>query len=218
MAVELVFIHGWGFDARFWDNLCALMPQFRHSRIDLGFFGAAPQAHDSKSSKRVLVGHSLGFVHGLKYYKNWHGWIAINGFTRFIDGAGRPGCLPVARLRALKIGLQNDAKKTLDDFYALIGAPPPRAAPNGERLREGLDELQAADAEDFLEESRLPGLVLAGRCDPLVPLAASETLVHKARQGRLHLHEEAGHLLPLSDPAWCAQAMAGFLADCFADT
>jgi pimeloyl-[acyl-carrier protein] methyl ester esterase len=213
MSIELVFIHGWGFDTRFWDKLCAALPQFRHTRIDLGFFGATAPPPARESSKRILVGHSLGFVHGLRHYKDWAGWIAINGFTRFLKTAAEPGCMPAANLRALRMGLQNGTEKPLQDFYRSIDAPPLQGTPKIERLREGLDELQSIDTGALLGEQNLPGLALASRNDPLVPIDASEALGAKAKDFRLH--DEAGHLLPLSDPAWCAAAMTEFLGSCF---
>ena len=63
--MELVFIHGFGFDASVWDPLFELLPQFKKRRIDLGFFGAAAEPLRLEGPS-VLVGHSLGFLHGLR--------------------------------------------------------------------------------------------------------------------------------------------------------
>src|SRR5262245_19094736 len=101
MSVELVFIHGWGFDARFWDALSTLLPQFPQKRIDFGFF-ASPKADDAPTSPHILIGHSLGFVHGITKMKKWDGWIAINSFPRFVKTETKPGCTSAAELRDIR--------------------------------------------------------------------------------------------------------------------
>jgi pimeloyl-[acyl-carrier protein] methyl ester esterase len=83
--------------------------------------------------------------------------------------------------------------------------------PDIDRLRAGLDELQA-DITPLLEPMITPGLVLAARNDPLVPPKVSENLCGLTREGALLWHETAGHLLPLRDPEWCANAIKDFLS------
>jgi len=164
MPVELVFLHGWGFDARFWDALASRLPQFRQTRIDLGFFedgapalaqglGATPMP----SGPTVLIGHSLGFAYGVKQPASFSGWIAINGFLRFVKTPERPGCVSPAALRTMRLLLKNDPTTCFHDFYALMGVPPPGGTPNVERLREGLDELRDTDIEAIIAIRAIPG-------------------------------------------------------------
>jgi len=212
MPVTFVFIHGWGFDAGFWDPLCARLPQYPQQRIDLGFFGApSEKTEDESFSPRVLVGHSLGFVHGIKQGQDWSGWIAINGFSRFVKTPTREGCVTEANLREMRMRLQNNPAKTLQDFYRTTGTAPCARAPNPDRLRKGLDELRDIDVSDVLAALDVPGLALAGADDPLVPLTASEALGRMAKRGGLMLKDKAGHLLPQTDPAWCAKTIADFI-------
>ena len=44
MPLSLLFCHGWGFDAAFWNSLAALLPEYAQVRDDAGYFGnpAAP--------------------------------------------------------------------------------------------------------------------------------------------------------------------------------
>ena len=215
MSVELVFVHGWGFNANFWNPLVPLLPQFRQSRVDLGFFGPPSEDLEPKTGARILIGHSLGFLHGLKSRRDWDGWIAINGFTRFASST-RNGCVAPQSLRAMRVALQSDPAKVLRDFYQLIGAKPAIAgAPSLTRLTAGLDELRDLDGNDILSSFDISGLALAGRLDPLVPLGASEELGQKAQGGGLAVHDEAGHLLPETDPSWCARLISQFLATYF---
>jgi pimeloyl-[acyl-carrier protein] methyl ester esterase len=213
--MQLVFIHGWGFEARFWDALAALLPGYKYRRIDLGFFGeAADDIHDGAPS--ILVGHSLGFLYGINRYKNWAGWIAINSFSRFVATDSKAGCVNTAALRTMRKKLPNDPQDTLAEFYALIGATasPAKAAPRVERLCEGLDELRDSDIGGALAAAAKPGLALAARNDPLVPVAASEAL--QVPHARLYWHPDGGHLLPQSAAPWCAEKMTGFMKEHFA--
>ena len=230
--IQLVFIHGWGFDARFWDPLSTLLPQFPQERIDLGFFeknclsleGSNPKGFDARrdwSTSRsefgegsILIGHSLGFVHGLKQRQDWRGWIAINSFARFVQTPSQSGCVPAASLREMRMRFQNNPAAALQNFYQMIEAVPPAGTPNAQRLREGLDELSDSDVVDRLQKLDVPGLALAGRKDPLVPVPISETLGRMAKDG-LMMHDKAGHLLAQSHPGWCAEAIAGFIAKNF---
>ncbi|MGE3624488.1 MAG: alpha/beta fold hydrolase [Bdellovibrionales bacterium] len=211
MPPKLVFIHGWGFDAGFWDPLAAHLAQFSQSRIDLGFYGAPADCLTATASC-LLIGHSLGFMHGITNGQGWRGWIAVNGFSRFIHTPAGMGCLPPAQLRAMRAGLNADAQKTLSNFYKLVGTLPPSGAPVPARLGEGLDALRDMDIHDTLSGSTVPGLVLAADDDPLVPAAVSHELGRFAGDGNLRMHAHAGHLLPLTRPAWCAEAIYDFIA------
>jgi pimeloyl-[acyl-carrier protein] methyl ester esterase len=59
---------------------------------------------------------------------------------------------------------------------------------------------------------RVPTLVLHGAADPLLPAPMREGVFTGAPR---ETQEEAGHLLPLTHPGWCAariRAFAGLLA------
>ncbi len=199
--MKLVFIHGWGFDASFWDALSALLPQYPQQRIDLGFFGQ-PSGGIESSEPSILVGHSLGFVHGIQQRPDWSGWVAINSFVSFA------ACVPSFILHQMRKRFEADPENTLRDFYRLIGAMQSADNPNAERLLEGLDELRDGDVGDTLAALNIPNLILAARHDPLVPVGASEDL---AQYGKILWHDNDGHILPQSDPVWCANAIRNFL-------
>jgi len=208
MPVELVFIHGWAFDARFWDALAPKLSQFAQSRVDLGFFGAGTDFVPTENC--VLVGHSLGFIHGVQLNAKWRSWIAINSFPRFVNSNEQPGCVTAAALRKMRMQLENDPPGALRDFYHLIGATSVAGTSDPACLHDGLDQLRDCDIEDKIKALSAPGLVLAARNDPLVPLAISERLGGNAR---LKLHDTGGHLLPQADPDWCAREIAAFVTN-----
>jgi pimeloyl-[acyl-carrier protein] methyl ester esterase len=207
--MELVFIHGWGFDARFWDALGALLPKYEKRRVDFGYFGTPAPIPTSPDS--ILIGHSLGFLHGIRQKQGWRGWVAINSFRRFLRTDTQAGCASDAELRELKIGLSADPARALDTFYDRIEAPVPEGMPDLERLRAGLEELRYGDISGTLEQMDARGLVLASRNDPLVSPKVSEALCASVRHGELRWHETGGHALPLRDPDWCALMIDDFL-------
>jgi pimeloyl-[acyl-carrier protein] methyl ester esterase len=208
---ELVFIHGWGFDARFWDALAERLPQWKQVRIDLGFFKKNSTAFSdilanalTSKEPRVLIGHSLGFAFGAPQTQ-WQGWVAINGFPRFV-----PDCVPGVALREMRMRLKSDPAKCLADFHKTIGTTAPGGEPNDDQLREGLDALRDADIEKAAGIRRIPGLVLAGKHDPLVPVETSEKLGHYASDGATF--DEGGQILPQSNPDFCAATITQFMA------
>ena len=200
--MKLIFIHGWGFDARFLDQLSPLLGQFQQQRVDLGYLGAEP--NDIESRGNILIGHSLGFVLGMQH-TDWTGYIAINSFPHFLN------CVPAVVLHKMQKQLAADPQRTLSDFYKLIGATPPSATNlNMPRLAQGLNDLRDVDITATLRDWKKPALVLASENDPLVPLAVSQSM--PAQQT---LHPSAGHMLPQNDPAWCADAITSFLRQHF---
>jgi pimeloyl-[acyl-carrier protein] methyl ester esterase len=216
MPVELVFIHGWGFDAHVWDALGERLANYPQTRVNLGFLGANKSPLFSGDG-RILIGHSFGFVHGLMQRHNWRGWIAINSFMRFVAAEKKTGCVPPPALRDMRARLQKNPEETLHNFYKMIGATPHLGTPNVERLTAALDELRDADVKDTLEKLGVPGLALAGSEDPLVPDAVSEELGRLAKGGGLLVSQGGNHMLPQARPAWCALAIADFLSKNFGE-
>ncbi len=208
--MKLIFIHGWAFDASFWGELSAFLPQYEQQRMDLGFF-AESSAEDIIAEKSILVGHSLGFVRGLNLTKNWAGIIAINSFPNFVEQTNRVGCVAPLALRSMRQKLGVNAQKTLDDFYRLTGAIPPQkpSVPNINRLKEGLDELRDVKDSNLMTMQNKPNLILAASNDPLVPQAVTESF--STVTANILWHDDGGHLLPRNDPAWCASAITGFM-------
>ncbi len=106
-----------------------------------------------------------------------------------------------------------DPQKILTDFYKLLGTD---TAPHSEHLNQalllaGLDELRDGDVQPALSSLAAPGLVLASRNDPLVPETTSEELTNINSRTRILWHETGGHMLPQTDPVWCASHIKDFV-------
>jgi len=203
--MRLVFVHGWGFDATFWDGLSAALPDFPQARVELGFLGQVPAWPDFQPDD-VLIGHSLGFLWGVQQYRLWRAAIAINGFACFAGGTG--ACVALAVLRAMRVSLARDPKKTLENFYRSFGHAAELAGIDVARLMEGLLLLEAS----LVECPAGSRLILASRKDRLVPPAASEHLATVLNNAPIRWQEEGEHLLPLTQSLWCAEAIRAFLS------
>ena len=209
--MRLVFIHGWAFDKNFWDALCAALPDVPAVRVELGFLGARQEMPDLTGDD-ILVGHSLGFLWGIAHFQGWKKWIAINGFARFAGTVDEGYCVQQSALRALKQNLLRDARMTLAMFRKNIGCGDKVLDLDETRLQEGLDWLQGVDIAHHLQQMKGRGLVLAGGKDPLVPLSAAEFLAASKPDTEKAVQQEAGHLLPLTHAAWCAEQIRNFVA------
>jgi pimeloyl-[acyl-carrier protein] methyl ester esterase len=205
--MRFVFVHGWGFDPAVWDRVAEALPGFAQTRIDLGFLGGAPTATQFQPDD-ILIGHSLGFLWGLTRHQDWRAVIAINGFARFAGAVEDGACVRPAALRALRLGLARDAEKTLATFYRSLDHTALIEHFDAPQLAEGLALLET---QQITKPLAMPGLVLAARNDPLVPVTACEHLAAIAGT-TVTWREEGGHLLPLTQPQGCADAIRAFLA------
>ena len=208
--MRLILVHGWAFDAGFWNGMVPLLSDYDMTCVDAGYFGF-PVVWPQPTEDDILVGHSLGFVRGMTEGSHWKAWIAINSFTRFIGSpdAGQAGCVAPAALRRLRRDVGVDATQALQGFYQNIGAScVPQHQPDTEYLCAGLDMLRDRNLDSNQNLLR-PGLVIAARHDPLVPVEASLALATPARG--IVWHEEGGHCLPQTHAAFCADAICAFV-------
>ena len=151
---------------------------------------------------KILIGHSLGFVHGIKQRQDWKGWIAINSFPRFIKTKSKLGCVPArrfARYAHARLTGRSD-KNPCRDFINLLARRAADGTLNVERLRDGLDELRDADIRSTSRMlPNVPGLVLAGGKDPLVPEGDQRKTLGRMANAILCCMK-AAICLPQSDP------------------
>ena len=203
--MRLIFVHGWALGSEIWDFVSPRLANFAQARVDLGYFGA-PRLPEPLAGD-VLVGHSAGFLWGLRQRKDWAGAVAINSFSRFgLDAHGR-GCVRPAELRAMRTFLARDVDRCVANFRAAIGAPPPAPA-HAAALAEGLALLADFDAAPYLRGK--PFLVLAAADDVLAPPREAENLARPAG-GTLALSDKGGHGLPWTAPKFCADKIEAFL-------
>ncbi|MEQ8194302.1 MAG: alpha/beta hydrolase [Rhodospirillales bacterium] len=207
--VAFVFVHGWGFDAGFWDGVRAHLPEAETLTVDLGFRGPAEGLKAMPPGRTVAVGHSLGFL-WLLHEKPfaWDGLVSINGFAKFTASDGFPSGIDGRMVARMKDKIRTTPEAVVADFLGACGHadPPDTLAPaalDPAALERGLDWLMAWDGRAALQGETV--LALAGRADPIVPPDLSE-----ASFGRNLQWHEGGHLLPVTAPAWCADRLRAF--------
>ncbi len=79
-------------------------------------------------------------------------------------------------------------------------------------LRQTRAVQRRPDQQKTLRRIRVPGLILAGRSDPLVPLRRAEFLATLMPCGQLQVIEDAGHHPQLEQPEAVNAALSVFLA------
>ncbi|MBF0560470.1 MAG: alpha/beta fold hydrolase [Alphaproteobacteria bacterium] len=203
----LVFVHGWGFDASFWQPLRDQLPEYPGVAFDLGFRAQPQWPPIPAGGKIIAVGHSTGFawlLHERPF--RWDALVAINGFSRFVEGPDfRPAVAPQVLERMIR-RFASTPLAVATEFLTRCGAIGLESANfDVKALAAGLVWLRDWDERAALAEDPAPLLVLAGARDPIIPMAMTERCFGGRSRTIMHRREGGGHLLPHDDPAWCAQ-------------
>lgn len=204
----LRFLHGWGLDARIWDAVAALLPEFAIARDDRGYFGGA--GDPDSANPTILIAHSFGTLLALRDPPpGCRGLVAINGFDRFTAGDDAPGVPPriVARMLAR---FAEDPAAVLADFRTRCGDDAAFGTLALDRLGDDLQALRDWDCRAEAADFAPPILSLQGGADPILPAALRDAAFAGAPLVERLTQADAGHLLPLSDPAFCAAQIRRF--------
>jgi pimeloyl-[acyl-carrier protein] methyl ester esterase len=192
----ILFVHGWGYDAHFWDPLRALLGDVPSTVLDLGYFGEAKTTQPDKLT--LLVGHSLGFLWLVRQSELHHvPLVGINAFPRFIEDDDYHPAVAARVLERMRRRVVSDTRSVLEDFWTRVGATGPDSAPNKAALAEGLDHLAAWDERENLASRASPTRLIAGREDAIVPAAMTEMAFRRSEITWL----AGGHALPRSHAA-----------------
>ncbi len=195
----LLLLHGWGFDASLWDALRAALPEFAAVTWDRGYFGA-PVA-SPVDGPVLAVGHSLGaLLLAQGSPAGTIGLVAINGFDRFTGEEAVPPRV-VERMRKR---FAEAPAEVLADFRTRCGAEGAPDVFDPAPLAADLALLAEADARGAL---RVPTLVLHGAADPILPSPMRASVFAPSIR---ETFPQAGHLLPLTHPGWCADRIRAF--------
>ncbi|KXV73083.1 alpha/beta hydrolase [Acetobacter cerevisiae] len=215
---RLVFVHGWGCGPDIWEPVLEALDQPSACVLDLGYFGASQSDTQQRldavlrgSLPLLAVGHSLGFL----WLLSRGGWpkgtrfLGINAFGRFAAEDGFSQGVSQRMLARMQTGLQRDAVQVVNNFRDRCGVGPVRSdAVCVPVLQEGLTELMALDARPALARlAEVPGTVkvLAGEHDPIV--SPDMTQASFPPGVPVEWESEGGHMLPLTHPHVCAEAV-----------
>lgn len=207
--MKLLFVHGWGFDAGLWDAVIARLPQCDPLAWDRGYFGYPDQP--LPGTDYVAIAHSLGAMRVLAGdVRGCRGQVAINGFDRFTAADDVPGVVPrvVDRMIAR---FAETPEAVLNDFRTRCGAVEDTRPLAPELLLEDLRILRDGDCRAAVARFPAPILSIQGARDPILPANMRDGVFASASRVERVEHPEAGHLLPLTDPDYCARQIEGFL-------
>jgi pimeloyl-ACP methyl ester carboxylesterase len=199
----ILFVHGWGYDAGFWDPLRQALGDLPSIALDRGYFGGARTA--IPSSITLLVGHSLGFLWLARQPALQHlPLIGINAFPRFLESGGYKPAIAPRVLERMQRRIATDPRSVLAEFWQRAGASGPDKSPNVAALAEGLDHLATWDERENLARSARSMRLIAGQEDAIVPAA----MTRMAFEHSLTEWLPGGHALPRTHPAELARLIA----------
>lgn len=205
--MNLLFVHGWGFDASIWRDVADRLDQWTCAFVERGYF-AEPHIPDM-AAPFVVVTHSFGAMWALRNVSpHCRGLVAVNGFDCFAarpDFAGVPSRL----LDRMIAQFDQDAKAVVSEFRHRCGASAPSGEPNAARLRDDLLAMRDVDCRAETARVGWPMLSIQGVDDPILPPAMREAVFASASQAE-RMTCEGGHLLPLTAPEYCATRIAAF--------
>ena len=199
----ILFVHGWGYDADFWDPLRQALGDLPGVALDLGYFGAKDTA--IPDGVTLLVGHSLGFLWLARQPALRHlPLIGINAFPRFVEGGDYKPAIAPRVLERMRRRIIADPQDVLGEFWHRAGAAGPDKAPDVAALTEGLDHLATWDERENLARSARSMRLIAGEEDAIVPAAMTRMAFKHSMTEWL----PGGHVLPCSHPAELARLIA----------
>lgn len=206
---RLLFVHGWGFSAKFWQPLADLLSDYAIEYIDLGFLDHQQTADNLLQKIRedqdsyIAIGHSLGFINLLKQFPlKFHHYIAINSFLRFSKADDFVSGIPSRILQRMSKGIDKDSFAILSQFYEQCQyRQPPTSLIDKERLQEGLEWLEKDDLRSVLPNLQEKLTVVASEYDPVV---SKEMTCDSFSEHCIQWIEDKTHILPITKPALCA--------------
>ncbi len=207
--MKLVLVHGWGFHSGVWSKLLPLLDGHEIHCIDLGFVRGGPRASNEMPADSLCIGHSFGVMWLLKHGpRPMRGLVSIAGFDCLYKH------IPREVLETMREGMRNDPQAQMKSF-ALKGGfadlVPEGQLDNG-GLRGGLDWISTWDEGEALKNLGAPVMALAARDDLVVREEATQA-IWGGGVAELHWLENAGHLLLLTAPEWCAKHINKFADD-----
>ena len=199
--MNIVFVHGWGCDASYWDHVANNLSEFSIQRVNLGFVGAGVCVSEIEEPS-MFIAHSLGTMWALKHYRGlMRGLVAINGFPCFADHTDPK------TLRSMILRLQRTPQKQMEDFWDVCDLQ------HHDRLQistllKGLASLKDWDLKTELENLTCPVMSLVGRNDPILNY---DVMMRDWAKYEMHIAQDGGHSLPISHAQWCAEKIKIFI-------
>lgn len=202
--LQIIWSHGWGFNAPFFTPLCHALPGYDHLVIDWGYFGQRHLPMPRFDWPLIGIGHSLGFAKLLELDFPFDRLISLGGFTHFCQSDDFKDGTPHRVLQRMQTKFQRSPQQVLVDFQVSCGyADPilPIDSMNKQLLQEDLYKLMTV----ALSLPSIPCLAIAGLADQICPLRQQQALFPsvKTMQGE--------HNFPQAFPLETAKIIQNFL-------
>lgn len=180
-------------------------------------------------SPGVLVGWSLGGMLAVqlqrRFPERFRAVVTIASNACFVTRPDWPTAMPSDTFKQFYADMRSEPEKAIKRFALLVtqGSAQRRSlgktlqwdAADPEQRLHGLALLAVLDNRIPLARSTAPVLHCLAGNDALVPVTAAQALDRLAGSAgtpvRVAVHAEASHALPLEQPLWLAEQIAGFL-------
>lgn len=206
---QLVWSHGWGFDATFFAPLCHALPEYEHFIIDWGYFNAPLLPKLDKARPLVGIGHSLGFAKLFDLPFSYEHVISLGGFTHFCPIDSLVFGTPSRVVQRMWSRLQTHPQQVLQDFYRSCGFDIASLMDfshlNQEQLSADLNHLMRLNLT--IDLSTLSYLALAAKDDRICTLPHQQAMFSS-----LHVMD-GGHNFPVTHPQETACLIRQFLGE-----
>ncbi len=164
------------------------------------------RAEAQQVERMVLIGTTPCFARRA----DWHPALEACVLQEFAAALDRDAAGTLKRFASLQAQGDGAVKRVAATLRACVyGSAGDGVAADG-TLEKGLEVLMETDLRPVLDKIESAALVIHGRNDRLVPLAAAEYLATKLHNGRLAVVDGAAHAPFVSDPGTVADLMTGF--------
>ncbi len=117
---HFIFCHGFGFNAKYWDNLRPYFLQEKCTYLDLGYFGPENTVISKENDEILIgVGHSLGFRKLLEQDVHFDYMVGLSAFTDFLGSSKRS--IREQELNVFKKNIKRSTALALKSFYKRCG-------------------------------------------------------------------------------------------------
>lgn len=168
-----IFMHGWGFDKTFWQNLAPFFKNEQCIFLDSGYFGEMITLRNlSDNCSYIAIGHSLGFSKLLCSKIKFEYLVGLNSFLNFLGNEIQLKSSRQKELNLLKQCLMHNCSLTLNNFYKRCAVQPDNnkfAKADIALLKRDLDFLELT----YLPRIQTPILILNGQYDIIMPKVLS---------------------------------------------
>ncbi len=203
---QIVFAHGWGFDANMWKNLNdKFFENYEVYHLDFGYTRKLNCDLTKIKDGAICIGHSIGVLWLLKNVKNPSVLISISGFSCFYR------YVETSIIYRMKKNIEKNTEVQMRKFYQKSGIKEKKTLNfDKELLLKGLSSLVVWDETKTLEKIHCPVFAIASFDDKIVPIEMSLEIW---KNYELNIIPKGGHILPLSESKSCLKTIKRILND-----